>query len=73
MNREESKRPGRRETRALKINLPPKGGVRRMFAHGLPREKRKGTVSMAERKSRADTTTKLTRRARIVVYHAESP
>ena len=45
MNRQESKRPGRPETRVLKIDLPVKGAVRRMFAYGLPREKRKGTVS----------------------------
>ena len=73
MNWEESKRPGRPENRVLKINLPAKGGVRRIFAYGLPRENRKGTESMAERKFRADTTTKLAWRAHIVVDHAKRP
>ena len=73
MNRQECKRPGRPENRVLKINLPAKGGVRRIFASGLPREKRKGTVSMAERQFRAGTTTRLAWRARIVVDHAERP
>ena len=38
-------RPGRPETRVLRINLPVKEAVRRMFAYGLPRKKRKGTIS----------------------------
>ncbi len=33
-------RPGRPETRVLRINLPVKEAVRRMFAYGLPRKKR---------------------------------
>ena len=45
MNREESKRPGRPDPLVLEISLPATGAVRRMFAYGLPREKRKGTVS----------------------------
>ena len=38
-------RPGRPETRVLKINLAVEEAVRCMFAHGLPRKKRKGTIS----------------------------
>ena len=49
MSKQERKRkrnrPGRPETRVLKINLAVEEAVRRMFAYGLPRRKRKGTVS----------------------------
>ena len=38
-------RPGRPETRVLKINLAVEEAVRRMFAYGPPRKKRKGTTS----------------------------
>ena len=41
----EGNRPGRPETRVLKIDLPVKEAVRRMSAYGLPRKKRKGTES----------------------------
>lgn len=44
MSRQESKRPGRTETRALKIDLPVQESVRRMFDYRLPRKKRKGSV-----------------------------
>ncbi len=40
-------RPGRPETRVLKINLAVEEAVRRMFAYGLPRRKRTGTVSQS--------------------------
>ena len=46
MTKEEPKnRPGRLETRALKINLAVEEAVGRMFAYGLPRERRNGTGS----------------------------
>ena len=48
--RREKRRPkrnrvGRPETRVLKINLPVEEAMRRMFADGLPRKKRKGVTS----------------------------
>ena len=45
MSKPKRNRPGRPETRVLKINLAVEEAVRRMFAYGLPLEKRKGTVS----------------------------
>lgn len=42
-------RPGRPETRILKINLPVEEAVRRMFAYGLPRKKRKGTAPKSDK------------------------
>ena len=45
MSGQERDRPGLPETRVLKINLACEEAVRRMFPHGLPRKKRKGTSS----------------------------
>ncbi len=42
-------RPGRPETRVLKIDLPVKEAVQRMFAYGLPRKKRKGAASKSDK------------------------
>ncbi len=45
MNRQESKHSGRPEARVQEINPPAKGAVGRLFAYGLPYERRKRTVS----------------------------
>ena len=47
MSNPQRNRPGRPETRVLKINLAVEEAVRRMFAYGLPLEKRKGTGSQS--------------------------
>ena len=45
MTKRESKLPGRPETPVLKIDLVGEEAVRRVFDYGLPRKKRKGSVS----------------------------
>ncbi len=45
MSRPDRERPGRPETRVLKINLVVAEALRRMFACGLPRKEPKATSS----------------------------
>ena len=48
MSSQERYRPGRPETRVVKINLAVEDAVRCMFSYGLPRKKRKGTSSTSD-------------------------
>ncbi len=52
MNRQEGERPGRPENRALKFNFAVDEAVQRMFAHGPPPKKRKGTSSARNERAR---------------------
>ena len=48
MSRQERARPGRPETRVLRVNLAVEEAVRRMFAYGLLRKRQKGASSTSD-------------------------